>query len=101
MLNTMNEDQVELSSQLSSDKRRRTPSSFHCPRGKHTLMDSGSLYVFPAGNSHCLNGRGGKHSTEINPEELLLVRLYSKLLHIFFPRLVNKFAVVSWRFIDK
>lgn len=86
MLNTMNGDQVELSSQLPSDKRRCTPSSFHCPRGKHTLIDSGSLYVFPAGNSHCLNGRGEKHSTEINPEELLLVRLYSKLLHIFFPQ---------------
>lgn len=59
-------------------------------------------FVFsPVGKSHCLNGRGGKYSTKnINREALLLVRVCSKLLHnTLFPRLVNKFAVASWRFI--
>lgn len=53
--------------------------------------------------SQYLNAKGRKHSTvNINPELLVLVRMYSKLLHnTLLPRLVNKFAVASWRFIAK
>lgn len=85
-----------------TDKRRWTPSSFYWLRGKHELV-SRSLYFFPMGKSHSLNGRAGKHSTEkINPEALFLLRVCSKLLHnTLFPRLVNKFAIASWRFITK
>lgn len=44
-----------------------------------------------------------EHSTvNISPELLVLVRMYSKLLHsTLLPRLVNKFSVASWRFIAK
>lgn len=48
-------------------------------------------------------GREENSTANINPGVLVLVRVHSKLLlhNTLFPRLVNKFAVASWRFITK
>lgn len=103
MLNTMNGDQAELSSQLSSQIKGDAHLLLFTGEGETCTCWQQEFVFFPMEDSDCLNGRGGKHSTEnINTEVLLLDRVCSKLLHnTVFPRLVNKFAVASWRFIAK
>lgn len=103
MLNTMNGDQTELSSQLSSQIKGDAHLLLFTGEGETRTCWQQELVFFPVEDSNCLNGKGAKRSTEnINTEVLLLDRVCSKLLHsTVFPGLVNKFAVASWRFIAK